>query len=141
MTLLHNSGGAPRSTIVHVAAPAQRRCRGVVFRLPPEIDIAQPADLLSLLGRSPAGPGVRPEKELRKMLNEHAAAMALPPVALASDQARPEDVPAAELLDICAVLAKSSVHVYLRDKEPNLLRIRRGVTVVLHLPPEGSQTS
>jgi hypothetical protein len=143
MTLLHNSGGAPRSTIVHVAvdAPAQRRCRALVFRLPSDIDGAHPADLLSLLGHSPTGPNVKPENELRRKLNEHARTMALPTVALVSDQARPKDAIAEGLLDICTVLAKSSAHVYLRDKEPNLLRIRRGITVVLQLPPEWSAKS
>ena len=60
MALLHNSGGAPRSTIVHVASPAQRRCRGLVFRLPPDIDGLDPAGLLTLL-EAPATPPQRVE--------------------------------------------------------------------------------
>jgi hypothetical protein len=137
MTLLHNMSCGAQATIVHVAAPAQRRCRGLVFRLPPETD-RRPARLLSLLGGSPSGRNADAEEELQEKLNEHARKMALPPVALVSDQAKPEDVLAESLLDICTVLAKSSTHVYLRDKEPNLSRIRRGVTVVLQVPPEWS---
>ncbi len=140
MTLLHNMSCGASATIVHVAAPAQRRCRGVVFRLPPEIGNYHPARLLSLLGQASSAQNAA-EKELREKLNEHARAMALPPVALVTDQAKPEDVIADGLLDIFTVLAKSSVHVYLRDKEPNLTRIRRGITVVLQLPPEWSARS
>ena len=36
------------------------------------------------------------------------------------------------------VLAKSSGHVYLRDKQPNLAAIRPGRRVVVIVPPQGS---
>jgi len=39
---------------------------------------------------------------------------------------------------IVAVLAKSSGHVYLRDKQPNLTAIQPGRRVVVLIPPQGS---
>jgi len=39
---------------------------------------------------------------------------------------------------IVTVLAKSSGHVYLRDKQPNLTAIQPGRRVVVLIPPQGS---
>ena len=136
MTRLHNMSCAPRATISHTAAREQRRCRGLAFVLPAGIEAGTPVALLSLLGGPRPNRTADAEGELRRKLNEHAQTLALPPVALVADHAGPEDLYADGLLDICTVLAKSSGRVYLRDKEPNLTKIRPGTTVVVQLPPE-----
>jgi hypothetical protein len=61
-----------------------------------------------------------------------------PPAVLVAGKADgPETIN--DLLAICAVLAKSSDRVYLRDKEPNLARIEPGRRVVLQLPASNEE--
>jgi hypothetical protein len=96
-----------------------------------------PRALLASIGGDPHGLTTREvERELATRLNAHAATLALPSAAAVA--------PAGELgqqvdecldqLTILTVLAKSSDHVYLRDKEPILPLLDRGRRVVLIMP-------
>jgi hypothetical protein len=107
--------------------------RTLLFRLPPEIRDAGPEGLLAqLTGECWTGNGAAAGAELRRRVNEYAARFTLPPAVLVTDAAAGAE-PVGDLLAICAVLAKSSDRVYLRDKEPNLARIEHGRRVVLRL--------
>jgi hypothetical protein len=130
--LLHNMSAPPRTVIQHkAAAPAGRT---LLFRLPPEIPDTGPEGLLvQLTGRSWTGGDAAATVELRLRVNEYAAQLALPSAALVTDAADAAET-VDDLLAVCAVLAKSSDRVYLRDKEPNLARIEPGRRVVLRLP-------
>jgi hypothetical protein len=106
----------------------------LLFHLPPEIPNTGPEGLLAqLTGRSWAGGAAAAGAELRRLVNAYAARSALPPAVLVTDAADAAE-PVDDLLAVCAVLAKSSDRVYLRDKEPNLARIEPGRRVVLRLP-------
>jgi hypothetical protein len=59
-----------------------------------------------------------------------------PAAALVTDRAEPQDERCADILTIATVLAKSSTHVYLRDKTPNLEKVKPGRRVVLIVPKE-----
>jgi hypothetical protein len=130
--LLHNSGAPPRTVIQHKAvAPAGRM---LLFHLPPEISNTGPEGLLAqLTGGSWAGDDAAAGAELRRLVNEYAVQLALPPAVLVTDAADAAEA-VDDLLAVYAVLAKSSDRVYLRDKEPNLARIEPGRRVVLRLP-------
>ena len=104
----------------------------LLFRLPPGFRRLGPGALLARLTGRGSSRAPEAEAELRKLLNEHAARLPLPPAALVAGSA--EGAAAVEdLLTICTVLAKSSDRVYLRDKEPNLGRIAPERTIVLRL--------
>jgi hypothetical protein len=130
--LLHNSGAPSRTVIQHqTAAPAGRT---LLFRLPPEIPNTGSEGLLAhLTGRSWTGGDAAADAELRRRVNECAVQLALPPAAVVTDTADAAEL-VDDLLAVCAVLAKSSDRVYLRDKEPNLARIEPGRRVVVRLP-------
>ena len=124
--LLHNSGAPPGMVIRQKGAAFSGST--LLFQLPPAVGNARPAELLAhLTGCQDSGMDGDIEAELRRRVNEHAARLPLPPAALVAglaDGAQPVD----------DLLAKSSDHVYLRDKEPNLARIEPGRRVVLQLP-------
>jgi hypothetical protein len=127
-TLLYNSGGCPRTVILH------KPIAPLLFRLPPGVRNAAPEGLLAqLTGESWTGGEAAAEAELRRRVNEYAARLALPPAVLVMDAAEAAE-PVGDLVAVYAVLAKSSDRVYLRDKEPNLARIEPGRRVVLRLP-------
>ncbi len=69
--------------------------------------------------------------ELRRRLNEHARALHLPAAALVTSHKTADDAECRDLLSVLTVLAKSSGHVYLRDKEANLAVLHPGRRVVL----------
>ena len=130
--LLHNMSTPPNTVIQHQAV-ATPGC-ALLFQLPPGLRCPGPAGLLTrLTGRRWRGAG-QAEAELRRLVNEHAARLPLPPAALVAASAEGAKV-IQDLLTVCTVLAKSSDHVYLRDKEPNLARIANQRRVVLRLPP------
>jgi hypothetical protein len=134
--LLHNMSAPPMTTIHHQAGPGQLLGTRRAFALPAIEGPLTPESLLALLdGR--AWPGDA-EAELRARLDAHAANLALPACAPVVAQAGPKDAVCTDLLDVLTVLAKSSAHVYLRDKAPNLGALRPGRRVVLLLPPERS---
>ena len=150
--LLHNMSGAPQAQIQH-KSPHRRVCGpGVIFALPENIG-AGPETLLrnierqasnlstdkrSWLLRHVAGQAAlteaEVERDLRERINAHALTLPLPPAALVTDRAENGDERCTDLLSIITVLAKSSGHVYLRDKEPNLAQIRPGRRVILLFP-------
>ena len=137
--LLHNMSAPPKTVIQHkAAAPAARI---LLFRLPRAIRNTGPEALLEhLTGSRSTGGDVWAAAELRDRLNECASRLALPPAVLVTDSAEAAE-PVEDLLAICAVLAKSSDRVYLRDKEPNLARIEPGRRVALRLPGAPEETS
>ena len=150
--LLHNMSGAPQAQIQH-KSPHRRVCGpGTIFALPENID-ADPEKLLrsverqasnlstdkrSWLLRHVAGQAAlteaEVERDLRERINAHALTLPFPPAALVTDRAENGDERCTDLLTIITVLAKSSGHVYLRDKEPNLAQIRPGRRVILLFP-------
>ena len=155
--LLHNMSGAPQAQIQH-KSPHRRVCgAGVIFALE-NID-ADPEKLLrsverqasnlstdkrSWLLRHVAGQAAlteaEVERDLRERINAHALTLPLPPAALVTDRAENGDERCTDLLSIITVLAKSSGHVYLRDKEPNLAQIRPGRRVILLFPAGRADT-
>ncbi len=135
--LLHNMSAMPTTVVTHKAGERFLVGRRLVFAWPAQVGRAAPADLLAALdGAAPRGSPDEIEATLRRRLNEHARTLPLPPAAAAIDAAGPDDPVCRDLLSVLAVLAKSSPHVYLRDKEPNLALLRPGRRVVLLVPPE-----
>jgi hypothetical protein len=135
--LLHNMSAPPRTVIRHRAAA--RGGRILLFQLPPCVGSGEPGGLLAhLTGRQWTSTDAEAEAELRRRVNEQAARLPFPPAVLVARKADgPETVD--DLLAICAVLAKSSDRLYLRDKEPNLARIEPGRRVVLQLPASNEE--
>src|SRR5689334_3676721 len=130
--LLHNMSLMPRTVITH--RPPGPRARQIAFRLAPEID-PDPAALLQRLDGKPwSGTPEEAGTELRRRLQAHAAKLPFPAAVLVSGHAACAGDGSDDLLTVCAILAKSSGNVYLRDKEPILARIRKDRVVVLHIP-------
>ncbi len=133
--LLHNMSCAPRSQIQHRSPYRRARGRGIVFALRGDQDM-----LAELTGCITGGLSLTPrddaERELRRRIDAHARTLPFPAAALVTDRAEPEDEPCEDLLTIITVLAKSSGHVYLRDKAPNLNQIKPGRRVILLVPEE-----
>ena len=105
------------------------------------------ARILALLDGSPTEANSRPataptdleaDRQLRERINAHALTLPLPPAAVVTDSCLQGDQVCEDLLSVVTVLAKSSGHVYLRDKQPNLAAIRPGRRVVVLIPPQGS---
>ena len=133
--LLHN-WGPPHKTI-HRDAPAHRLFGfGIVIALPGTCKAARPSELLRLLEGGKRRTAKTAEAELHRRIQARALELPLPPVAVATAQARDGDVECTDLLTIITVLAKSSSRVYLRDKEPNLASIVPGRRLVLIVPKE-----
>jgi hypothetical protein len=130
-------GAPPRTVLSHTADGRMRRGRGILFALPAGQYDTSPANFLTALdGRDWKGDA---EAELRRRINERARELALPPAALVTEQPQTDDEECRDPLSTLAVLAKSSGHVYLRDKEPNLAALRPGRRVVLVIPPSGDR--
>ena len=130
--LLHNMSAMPRTVISHDAPP--QRFRAIAFRIAPGVDLDPGALLRRLDGGQWSGKPEQAERELRRRLDEHAAGLPFPAAVLVSGRSAGTEDGSADLLTTCAVLAKSSGRVYLRDKEPNLANIRKGRVVVLQIP-------
>jgi hypothetical protein len=122
----------PRTVIRHKAAGPTGST--LLFQLPPGVRSGKPGGLLAhLTGLQWTRSDAEAEAELRRQVNEHAERLPLPPAVLVAGKADGAET-VDDLLAVYAVLAKSSDRVYLRDKEPNLARIRPGRKVVLRLP-------
>ena len=78
------------------------------------------------------------DRQLRERINAHALTLPLPPAAVVTDSCLQGDQVCEDLLSVVTVLAKSSGHVYLRDKQPNLAAIQPGRRVVVLIPPPGN---
>jgi hypothetical protein len=129
--LLHNMSAPSRTAIAHQAPRGHRRL--IAFRLP-DGEWTPSAVLERLDGTAWAGTPEAGERELRLRINRHAAILPYPHAALLGGRPAEATEYASNFLTICAVLAKSSTRVYLRDKEPNLSNLSGGRSVVLHLP-------
>jgi hypothetical protein len=133
--LLHNMSAPPRTVIDHPGGDRRVIAHGVVFALPLADPPPLAADLLSRLdGRPCTLPTAEAEAELRRRLRAHVPKLPLPPAAVVTSRTVPGDEECRDLLSTLAVLARSSDHVYLRDKEPNLAALRPGRRVVLLVP-------
>jgi hypothetical protein len=131
--LLHNMSSMPQTVIAHEAP--RPRFRAIAFRLPASVTDLDAASLLRRLDRRAwVGTPEDAERELRRRLNEHAAKLPYPGAVIVSERSAGAERGPADLLTVCAVLAKSSGQVYLRDKEPNLSSIRKNHVVVLQIP-------
>ena len=138
--LLHNMSCRPRTNIKHAPPQGHTYGRRQVFQLPEHLlPVRSASDWLKELGyRRRKGRAEPTEAELRQRINEHATTLDLPPAAAVLDTARPGDTACGNLLTILTVLSKSSRHVYLRDKVPNLANLTPNQRVVLVIPPESS---
>ncbi len=129
--VLQNMSCAPYHDIRYHSPYRRPNGKGLIFALPQGCDPLQ--DLLSQAASasiSLASPE-HAESELRRRIDAHALTLPLPAAALVTDRAEPEDETCGDLMTIATVLAKSSGHVYLRDKAPNLNQIIPGRRVVL----------
>ena len=145
--LLHNMSVAPRTVISHQGGDRRTYGKGWAFRMPDVDGSVNSARILALLDGSPtransqqatAPTDQEADRQLRKRIDTHALTLPLPPAAVVTDSSLTGDEVCRDLLSVATVLAKSSSHVYLRDKQPNLAAIRPGRRVVVLLPPEGS---
>jgi hypothetical protein len=135
-TVLQNMSTPPSTQIQHRSPFRRALGRGIVFAIPAGQD-----PLAKLLDS--AGPGKLrlsgpedAERDLRQRIDAHARTLALPAAALVTDREEPGDELCKDLLSVATVLSKSSSRVFLRDKAPNLDRIRPGRRVVLIVPDE-----
>ena len=135
-SLLHNSGGPVRTVLTQSGRSYGQR---LDFSLPFNLTepVANASDLLQLLdGKGKTRAKSNAANELRKRLNAHALTLPFPAVSPATELFQLQAPHCEDLLTIMTVLAKSSAHVYLRDKEPILDGIRPGRRVVLMLSPD-----
>jgi hypothetical protein len=102
-----------------------------VFCIPDGVKCSKPRDILKLLGRRNS------KEDVRAILNKHALHLAYPPAVLVDMSGVSPHAPTeTDILTICTVLSKSSDHLYLRDKEPNLSMIRPDRRIALLIPGE-----
>ena len=135
-SVLQNMSCAPYSEIRHSSPFRRPNGRGLVFACPPgrnPLAKLLKTSVAAALGLTDPGDA---ERALRRRIDAHAFTLPIPAAALVTDRAEPEDEPCDELLSIATVLSKSSGHVYLRDKAPNLSQIKPGRRVVLIVPGE-----
>lgn len=132
--LLHNMSAPARAHISHRSAFRRPPGRAVVFALPGGYELS--AELARLAPG--AGPRDRAERRLRRLIDAHALTLDLPAAAVVADQSEQGDETCQDILSVITVLAKSSGRVYLRDKEPNLARLRPGARAILILPSHRS---
>jgi hypothetical protein len=133
MSWLHNSGWAPRTTIVQLAHPHLEVTHGVLLKLEEQVDTSVEG-ILESLNVACSGTRRSARAQLSDLLNEHALTLPYPPAAVVSDRATGAERKETDLLTICTVLAKSSRLLYLRDKEPNLSAITASRRIVLLIP-------
>jgi hypothetical protein len=129
--LLHNMSAPSKSVISHTGQSTGSR---MSFWLSSG---STPRDLLASIGGDVGGLSANEvERELVTRINAHATTLPLPPAAAVASYGEEGQVKEAcrDQLTIITVLAKSSNHVYLRDKEPILPVLRKGRGVVLILP-------
>lgn len=134
--LLHNMSAPAKTTISWDAPPGRAFGFGIVFALRDLGSAVYANRLLRMLGDGKRRTVKAAEEELRRRIQVRALELPLPPVAAATVQARDGDLECTDLLTIMTVLAKSSSHVYLRDKEPSLASIVAGRRIVLIVPKE-----
>lgn len=130
--LLHNMSAPSKSVISHTGQSIGGQ---LSFWLSSG---STPSDLLASVGGDVSGLTSREvERELVARINAHAQTLPFPPAAATASYGERGQVKDACLdqLTIITVLAKSSDHVYLRDKEPILPLLSKGRGVVLILPP------
>ena len=144
--LLHNMSVAPQTVITHHGGERRAFGTGWVYCLPEFERNLNSARILALLDGSPAAsdslPAATPtdseaDQQLRERINAHARTLPLPPAAIVVESSLQGDQVCEDLLSVVTVLAKSSHHVYLRDKQPNLAAIRPGRRVIVLIPPQG----
>jgi hypothetical protein len=139
MTWLHNSGWAPRTTIIQLAQPPLEVTNRVLLRLQDGVNTSAEG-LLSRLGVASAPENGLACNQLCDLLNERALTLPYPPAAIVSDRATGTECEETDLLTVCTVLAKSSNLLYLRDKEPNLTAIDPSRRVILLIPKNWRRT-
>lgn len=140
-TLLHNMSAPPKATINHPGSRPKQR--GLWFELPPATIGSErthsPVELASRLGLGPFESAHEAERELRRRVNAHAATLPFPPACVVTSQRNLAVEEVTDFLTIITVLAKSSGHIYLRDKEPNFDRVTAGhASLALIIPNEWS---
>ena len=136
--LLHNMSIPPKTTIGFSSSRFVDRSARVRFLLPADFPKTRPSAMLRALGDERARiPKEIAERDLYEMIEERARRLNIPFVASVIDQALPGDTVCTDPLTVITVLSKSSNHVFIRDKSPNLYAIRGDRSVVLILPGKG----
>jgi hypothetical protein len=107
VTWLHNSGWAPRTTIVQAAQPQHEVSSRVLLQLEKSFNTSAEG-ILSRLGVANRQKRRAAPAQLRELLNEHALRLPYPPAAIVSDQTTGSEYEETDLLTVCAVLSKSS---------------------------------
>jgi hypothetical protein len=104
----------------------------VLFMLPEGLDTA--SEILARIdGNHWSGHEEMAERELKKRINEHIRTLPYPPAALILPEGK-VDEECGSLLTVCAILSKSSAHVYLASKNPNLGYLTPGREVRMFIP-------
>jgi hypothetical protein len=116
--------------VVHGAHERREVGRGIVFELPKER--LSPREILTRLdGKSVRLVGQRAIEALLERIEECAASLPYPGAVPVDPRAEPDDLVSEDLLVAVTVISKSSGHLYLRGKEPNLSRLKPHARVVL----------
>lgn len=128
-----------RTAITYVPEPQLRRTRALVCEWTRERRDSRAAAILgSLDGAAWKGSAAAAATELRQRIESHARSLPWPGALLITADCSVTDARCEDLLTVCTVLAKSSGALYLRDKEPNLERLRRNERAVLQFPIDWS---
>lgn len=115
--------------------------QGIVYRLPDSRQGTAAAWLQILDGKRHHVNRQQAEKKLRRRIDQHAATLNLPGAAVVvENEVKENDIACDDLLTALTVISKSADHVYLRDKEPILEKLRPGRSLVLVLPRNWSST-
>lgn len=129
----------PRKLIEHKAPARRAYGNAIVYRLPLHVKADTANQLLSWLdGRPRRLKREAAESELYQRIESQSAKLPLPAVAMVSNRPRINDTVCEDRLSILTVLAKSSRHVYVRDKNPCLPSIKRGLRVAVVFVPNSN---
>ena len=131
----------PKVQIRHRAGPKRNYGRGVVYRLPDGGPGTATSWLRALDGKRQHVSRRQAEQRLRRRIEKRAAAIDLPGAAVVvEDGTASGDTTCEDLLTALTVISKSADHVYLRDKEPILGKLRPGRSLVVILPRNWKST-
>jgi hypothetical protein len=129
-------GSSPKTVLKHNGVFIRGMRRRVFEVTPADVASATCPPLTALFSTMPQKRRLQLEKEARQILQQHAMTLPYPAAALViPGEIAANDAPEeTDFLTICTVLSKSNERIYLRDKEPNLGRIRYGRRIALLLP-------
>ena len=125
----------PPKDVYYHAGPNRNYGQGIVYRLPDGGRGTAAAWLKILDGKRHHVNRRQAEQKLRRRIDQHAATLNLPGAAVVvENEVKENDIACDDLLTALTVISKSADHVYLRDKEPILEKLRPGRSLVVVLP-------